>query len=616
MNFYDAVNYAIVNMKTIDRSLYDLGMKVFSTTQDTTEKENILQQLLMIYPKDAELYYKMALLFNGNGKSFLWHKLCYTIDPTHIENIITVIQELYTSGLHYRIFEYVDTTSVIYSKLCEDPRFLYIYSRCNFQELCYQNGVNQLLKLIQYYSKKPAITLDDKIIKWSNYHDLGYIYCAMGEIELAIKYVKKAVELADKFRFDLSRRLLSFNNYLAYMDYIYHDKTEVFQTFLKINEYLPEKVVHRNYKHRSKKIRIGYVSGDFTTHAIANFIIPILENHDRSQFEIVLYANQPEYSSDIFVKLNIPHRIIFNKPDSEIADLIYSEKIDILIDLNGHTASNRLGVFQYRPAPIQMSYLGYPNTTGLRSIKYRITDTIVDPMTTTQPYSEQLIRFNGCFLLYTPFHQKNPVKWKTAVHSEYIILGAINKENKNSKHALETWASILNQCPRAKILIKLETFDNTEERREFYTKILRTSSDRIIIVNKLSNEEYPHLFSKIDIVLDAFPYSGTTTTCNSLFNSIPVVTLYHENCHAHNVSSSILIHSGLSEFVAYSQKEYIDIVVDLVNAPDKLDYYKSIVRNHFLKLMEPTAFMKEYENALTTIYNNDILNNSADRKET
>ena len=254
-----------------------------------------------------------------------------------------------------------------------------------------------------------------------------------------------------------------------------------------------------------------------------------------------------------------------------------------------------------------MTYLGYPNTTGLRSIKYRITDSIVDPLTTTQPYSEQLVRLNGSFLLYKPFHQKNPVKWKTAVHSDYIILGAINKENKNSKHALETWATILNQCPTAKLLIKLETFDNTEERREFYTRILRTSSDRIIIVNKLTNEEYPELFSKIDIVLDTFPYSGTTTTCNSLFNSIPVVTLYHENCHAHNVSSSILIHSGLSEFVAYSQKEYIDIVVDLVNTPDKLDYYKSIVRNHFLKLMEPTAFMKEYENVLTNLYNNDVL---------
>jgi len=287
--------------------------------------------------------------------------------------------------------------------------------------------------------------------------------------------------------------------------------------------------------------------------------------------------------------------------DKDAATLINKHNIDILFDLNGHTVNNRLGVFTYHPAPIQIAYLGFPNTTGLKSIQYRITDTTVDSSISKQRYSETLLKLPKCFLLYKSINQETPITPRKT--KDTVILAAINKENKNSTHALETWKIILRECPNANILIKLETFDNNEERMEFYSSKLEVDRKRIIIINKLQNEEYNKLFSMVDVLLDTFPYSGTTTTCNALFNSIPLVSLYNDNYHAHNVSCSLLTNSGLPELVAKTQEEYVDIVKQLVNKPSRIDNYKKTIREKFLKLMEPGPFMKDYEGTLIDVYN-------------
>lgn len=167
---------------------------------------------------------------------------------------------------------------------------------------------------------------------------------------------------------------------------------------------------------------------------------------------------------------------------------------------------------------------------------------------------------------------------------------------------MNAWKEILRQCSNTKLMIKIETFDNNEERMEYYTEHLETTPDRIII-NKLQNKEYNELFTKFDILLDTFPYSGTTTTCNTLYNSVPMVTLYNKDYHSHNVSASILSNASLSELVAYSVDEYVDIVKQLVNNPTRIDQYKRDIGSQFAKSMDPTVFMIDYESMLTNVYN-------------
>jgi predicted O-linked N-acetylglucosamine transferase (SPINDLY family) len=157
----------------------------------------------------------------------------------------------------------------------------------------------------------------------------------------------------------------------------------------------------------------------------------------------------------------------------------------------------------------------------------------------------------------------------------------------------------LKECPDVKMLIKLEeVYYDSEEYIEYYTKKLGVPTNRIILMYKLSNDDYNNVFTKFDILLDTFPYSGTTTTCNALYNSVPIVTMYNQNHHCHNVSASILTHMGLPELVAKSTEEYISIVKNLIHSPAKIDEYKQTICEKFKYIMDPSRFMKHYEDAL------------------
>jgi tetratricopeptide (TPR) repeat protein len=181
-------------------------------------KEDIISKLLIIYPNVSELYYMMAELFKKINpmKAILWYKICYQIDPNHKSNIIDMIIAFFGDGLINKVFEIINPEDPIYKELIEDPRFLGIYARCKFQNLHYKNGVDYLLKLIKVTSTKQCKTNEEKVVKWSNYHDLGYVYCAMGEIEKSLQYTNKAIELANKLNLNISHKLLSFSNLLCY----------------------------------------------------------------------------------------------------------------------------------------------------------------------------------------------------------------------------------------------------------------------------------------------------------------------------------------------------------------------------------------------------------------
>ena len=350
----------------------------------------------------------------------------------------------------------------------------------------------------------------------------------------------------------------------------------------------------------NEKIKIGYVSYDFQNHAVSNFIIPILENHNKNYFEIYIFNNNLKYNN--FKYNNIKLININNLSTINVCNLIYSYEIDILFDLNGHTEGNRLDVFSKNPSPIQISYIGFPNTTGLESIKYRISDKIADNINSTQEYSEKIIYLPKCFLFFKTLGQNEKVSYREV--DDYIILGCLNREKKNSLKVLDTWKNILQKCDKTKIIIKIDGKDNFNDKISFYKNILKINEDRIILLNKIEHIDYINLFYKIDILLDTFPYSGTTTTCNALYNSIPVITLYNKDIHSHNVSSSLLINSDLSELVAYNYEEYIDKVVDLYLHKDKINNYKRIIHDKFMKLMNIDTFMEDYEKLLSNLYFN------------
>lgn len=574
--------------------IFSLVDAITDSTTDMLLHDDVVSKLLYLYPDDVNLYFKMGYIYktaNNTEKAIAWHKMGYQINPRDVRNTAELCQLLLLSKRINAVFD-LDQNN-LFDSFQGDKKFLAVYARCHLEKLNFHKALQSLLKVIELTAQIKSVSEEDKHLKWLNYHDAAYAYFSTGLIEKAIAYNTKAVDLAVKFNLTIDSKMLSFSNLLFYNNYVYFDSATYFQLCKKINTFYPNKPP-KHIRTGSNKIRLGYLSSDFIAHAAANFSIPILENADRTRFELHLFSNAKEIAP-IFNHIQAERHFIKDLPDNAAAKLINELNIDILVDLNGHTYPNRLGIFAHNPCPVQMTYLGYPNTTGLDSIKYRISDKVTNPPESTEKYSETLLYMPKCFLLYNSFAMKNPSTPRKTPKT--VLLASLNKENKISPQTLETWRQILAISPTTRILIKIDSFE-AAERRAYYIKELQVEDDRLTIVSKLSNYEYEKMFVKFDILLDTFPYSGTTTTCDTLYNSVPVVTLYNPNYHVHNVSASILINAGLPDLVAYSKDEYVSIIKALIDNPHIIDNYKNTIHDKFKRSMAPQPFMEAYESLL------------------
>jgi len=594
---------------------------IVNNTNDIKLKINIINKLLIIYPKKINLCLNMAHIYdihNDSLNSLVWHFNAYNIDPFHAGNFNYLIKKLFSLDMHEKIIEICDNNGTI-DHFNDDIDIMYIYVKCKASRRYYNKGLANLFKIFKIFKQKQSLHIPFDTIKlFDIYKDIGNLLNELCDHANSIKYLN--IALIDYDTFNLPNNLYKhsirqtalFNNL-----YFFNDNKLFYENVLKINDYFPMKDMDKTqmqYLNQKKTLmqknqytepmRIGYISSDITRHPVANFIIPILKYHNKDKFEIFIYANLSELDIlDIFKTFNCKILYIKTKNDQEVADMIMKHKIDILIDLNGLTNSTRLSVFALNPAPIQINYLGYPNTTGLKSTHYRITDYIADNKNSTQLYSETLLRLPKCFLLYdNMLYEYKAVTYQQKTPDSDIILGALNNECKTNKHVLYAWREILKKCPTAKIMIKLSSFDNNEERKKFYLRHLETTEDRIIIINKAYDDTYFELFKTIDILLDTFPYSGTTTTCNALWNSTPVVTLYNKDCHAQNVSASILFNANLSELIAFTMDEYINLVQQLVHNLERIAEYKNTIHAKFEKSMDARSFMNDYEGLLQNTY--------------
>lgn len=574
------------------------GMAIYNTTTDINTKESVLSKLIEIFPNEPGFYYYMGYSLKDTypERALPFHQKSYDINPDNVENLIDLCNLLIERG---------DTKTVIdmdkkhpFGEFLKDIRLLTLYVQAKYKEHYYKDCLRYLLYIIKERSSVPAVTNHDKEWKHSSYMNAGHMFSILGDHEKSLIYTEKAYEMCKKFGLLPKYTISSLQNCTALANYTYVDNDEHYKKALRINDHLPS-IEKYEFPWNHSKIRIGYVSSDFLHHAVSNFILPILKTHNQDQFEVYLFLNQKTVWH-CYKELEVKNVSIYKLSMEDAANLIHSHEIDILFDLNGHTENSRLDIFSLNPAPIQISYLGYPNTTGLKAIRYRITDEIVDTLDSTQKYSETLIRMPKCFLCYDSVNQSEPVIPRKT--KDIIVLGALNNEKKNSKHVLNVWKTILKECPNTRLIIKLEAYDDLEERQKHYLSKLNVTKDRLLLMVKMNNDGYNRLFSMIDILLDTFPYSGTTTTCNSLYNSIPVVTLYNKNYHCHNVSTSLLKNAGLDELVAYTTDEYAMLVKDLVNNPNRIEQYKATISTRFRESMNPHLFMKDYENILTELY--------------
>jgi protein O-GlcNAc transferase len=342
---------------------------------------------------------------------------------------------------------------------------------------------------------------------------------------------------------------------------------------------------------------------------VAYFVEPLLENHDRQVAEVFCYAEvmQPDAVTMHLKGLADHWLVTVGLSDDEMAERIGTDGIDILVDLAGHTANNRLRVFARKPAPVQVTWLGYPNTTGLEAIDYRLVDAVTDPVGEADAFaSETLVRLEGGFLCYgglkgAPEPAASPCR-KTGT----VTFGSFNNPAKVSAATFDAWATLLARLPQARLLLKGKPFADAATRALFLARLGErgVAAERVELMAWLPDAAaHLGLYNQVDIALDPFPYNGTTTTCEALWMDAPVVTLRGDR-HAGRVGASLLSQIGLTDLIANSVEEYVEIARALAGDPGRLDDLRRSLRPRLAAspLCDGRAFARKIEAAFRNMW--------------
>ena len=293
---------------------------------------------------------------------------------------------------------------------------------------------------------------------------------------------------------------------------------------------------------------------------------------------------------------------IAEMPDQKVVERIGEDRIDILVDLSGHTGGNKLIVFAAKPAPIQVTWLGYPNTTGMRSIDYRLTDAIADPPGVADDlHSENLIRLEHGFLCYQPDAVAPEVTPPPCLKRDYVTFGSFNNLPKITAEVIEVWAKIMRETPGSRLLLKSKTLADRNIRQKFLQLFTERgiSEDRLELHDWLpAKNSHFELYHRVDIGLDPFPYNGTTTTCEALWMGVPVITLSGDR-HAARVGASIMHHSGFEESITHTEDGYIALALALARDRQRLATLRKNQRHKMREsqLMDTKLFTSTLEKA-------------------
>ena len=341
---------------------------------------------------------------------------------------------------------------------------------------------------------------------------------------------------------------------------------------------------HANEAVPGRRLRIGYVSPNFRNHAAAYFFEPVLACHDARQFQTFCYSDviQADEHTLRLRQFSSEWRECAHLTDEALAEQILGDRIDILVDLTGHTERNRLLAFARKPAPIQITWNGYANTTGMSAMDYRITDALADPPGMTEHlHTEQLIRMPEVYMVFRAPDASPAVNDLPAARSGGVTFGSFNALSKLTPQVVQTWSRILAAVPGAKLLLATLPAGRTRERVGEMFAAHGLDSSRLELHGRLPLREFLALHHRADIALDPFPFSGTTTTCHSLWMGLPVVTLAGKS-HVSRVGVSMLTNLGLTGMIADSVDDYVHIATGLAGDLGRLRALRGGLRERML----------------------------------
>ena len=363
----------------------------------------------------------------------------------------------------------------------------------------------------------------------------------------------------------------------------------------------PDAIPFRHDRDPDRRLRIAYVSGDLRNHSVAFFIEPVLARHNRAEFEVTCYYNSTQADpTTARLKSHVQHWYdVCGLPDERLAALIRDHAIDILVDLSGHTANNRLLTFARKPTPVSVTWLGYPNTTGLAAIGWRITDAVATPPgLLDRLHSETLARLTHGQWCYRAPDPCPPTVAPPMIKNGGCTFGAFSTATKINEQVIKVWCALLHRVPKSRLLIVLNGIQSVPAGYREAFQRAGIDESRVELLPSKGFNDYLAFHASVDVMLDTFPFTGGTTTCHALWMGVPVVSLTGDTATSRG-GASLLTAVGLQELIAETPEAYVDIAVRLASSADLLAGLRGNMRERMQAspLMDAKRFTADIENA-------------------
>jgi predicted O-linked N-acetylglucosamine transferase (SPINDLY family) len=592
------------------------GQNMNVMDNETTKEIMVLKQYIKLKPKDTRALKSLVNLYMMNkeyekaleltGKLIDLNKLDY--------------EAMYIAAAAYLYLDKDEQGLELAKKVIGIKKdFIGAYMAMVFyydKKLLLKENIDTLHKVVSLVEQKNKNNLQNMEYDLFRqaWQQLGASNLLLGNISEAKNAYLKASEVKN----DLVGKSVQYSGYLMCTNYdLSLSDKEMLAEHKKFNGFFTG---ISQYQHtappQKSKLRIGYISPDFCSHAVVFYCYPLLLNYDKEKFEVVCYhKGKEDITTEQMKSFGTGWRDISGLSEAEAALLIYEDKIDILVELAGHTAHNCLPILAYKPAPIQMCGIGYFNTTGLDTVDYFLTDHYVDPIGKNDAYfTEKLLRLPTTHWCYTNRLNEPDCQETAYFKNHYITFCSFNNFAKTTDRMLMLWKEILTRVSNSKLVLKNKVFESEYGCEQISQRLLRLGFRLAQIEFRPFTSNHMQEYLDMDIALDTYPYVGGATTCEALYMGVPVVTLIG-NRHGSRFGYSMLKNIDLEECIAYTEEEYIEKAVALASDITRLnDLHKGLLRKKMLAspLMDGKRYMSELEQAYQTIWNGLVGNYSND----
>lgn len=401
---------------------------------------------------------------------------------------------------------------------------------------------------------------------WNN---LGNVEKYLGHFDAAMDCYQRALEVmasnGEATPEELARRHSNLLISSHYLDSLSHDRLfELHREWAArhADRLAPDSVAWPHSLEEDRPLRLGYVSGSFNGKIVGHLLYSILRTHDRRRFTLAAYSSTREsdaYTTCLREQFHL-WRDVSGQDDATVCRQIREDRIDILVDLDGHSPTGRPLIFARRAAPVQVAWLDYFNTTGLSTMDYILTDPHTTPEDSPQRYTETVWRLPETRFCYTPPDYAPPVAPAPTLESGRLTFGSFNRQDKLNPRLIDLWAKLLRTTPDTRLLLKNTALDITAVRQTLMERFTRqgVEPERLILRGRSPHAQMLAEYGEVDIALDTFPYNGGLTSCECLWMGVPIVALEGERMIARQTAAMLRL-LGLDDWVARTPEEYLDI---------------------------------------------------------